>query len=831
MAIPVALQGFKAAGVYKVVYDKSAILNQDTNILRLVVGYSEKGPFNTPTYVTSVSDFKSIYGDISKKLEKRGIYFHRLAIHALATGPILCLNLKKFNNETLNAVGCSTDINPTNNLSVKKVLVEDIYNTERFWTLEADKLNTIKTVESISDDDIQYGGNLGGYIKISATNEAKTGNSFFIRKANGNQMNGYNVSVSDWYKDSDDDIPEYLEDKLESQMSDFFAEIYVFKGQFTKELILGSKELVDYFDFDSEGNPMLKSYILNANGEPVDTLEALYNCSISGALAHYTGALIPYFKNKIGAYASLDILFNQDVDIHNMMMAFDTDMLEDGTANIDLSCSNDLTLTKNTFKQGKVTILSNVNSPVNVTTFSILDDKLISSDSIENAVYDSSFSKIVDAGQPVEQINDETSEINGYWKLEVNKLIAEIIDVNDKFLGETKFANVYSVGLDETDSKYYVIFDNKPEIDSNYLLRVEDSCSKEIGTMKPTYLAGYTYNESKPEGTDMLSKLNWHNFQLSALSDYKGLRTGLLNKSDIDYRYIIDTFESYVDNGVKNILCALARDKQSAFAILNFPSVQTFIKCPYSSFTNSKGIFDVQYIVDGFNKKKAHSKGFSLPSDSDGASFCAFYTPLKFSDGYIDSIVPSAALVSNLFLNKYISRHPYDIVAGPNHGAISANGLTGPDYNYSMDELQIIEPYGVNCMVYRPGFGTFINANQTAKQTPKSALSSVNVRELVIYLQDEIEKILQSYQWEFNTPEMRSRIKTAADVICNNVKQLGGIQDFVNIMDESNNTADIIDNEMAVLSTHIEPGRGMGKMVHELTIYRTGQMSSYISGE
>ena len=48
-------------------------------------------------------------------------------------------------------------------------------------------------------------------------------------------------------------------------------------------------------------------------------------------------------------------------------------------------------------------------------------------------------------------------------------------------------------------------------------------------------------------------------------------------------------------------------------------------------------------------------------------------------------------------------------------------------------------------------------------------------------------------------------------------------------MDESNNTSEIIDNEMAVISTHIEPGRGMGKMVQELTLYRTGQMRSAIS--
>lgn len=364
-----------------------------------------------------------------------------------------------------------------------------------------------------------------------------------------------------------------------------------------------------------------------------------------------------------------------------------------------------------------------------------------------------------------------------------------------------------------------------------YLVRIENGLNQEIGTMEPVYLKGYTYEHPKPDGVGQRAKLEWQNFQLSALTEYKGLRTGLLNKSEIDFRYVIDGFETYVDAGAKKVLSFLAKQRQNAFAILNFPAVKTFVKCPYSSFTDAKGVFNVQYVVDGFNKKKAHTTAFSLPSNDEGASFAAFYTPLKLSDGTIDSVVPSAGLVSNLFMEKYNSRLPYEIVAGPNYGSMSVSGLVGPDYNYSSDELNIIEPFGVNCMVYRPSFGTFINANQTAKQTPKSALSSVNVRELVIYIMDEVEKILQSYQWEFNNQTVRNKIKDRADSICARVQANGGIQAYLNVMDDSNNTPDIIDNEMAILSTHIEPGRGMGKMVHELTLYRTGQMNSTILGE
>ena len=180
-------------------------------------------------------------------------------------------------------------------------------------------------------------------------------------------------------------------------------------------------------------------------------------------------------------------------------------------------------------------------------------------------------------------------------------------------------------------------------------------------------------------------------------------------------------------------------------------------------------------------------------------------------------------------MEKYGSRQPYYIVAGPNYGTISASGLVGPDYNFSRAELDDLEPFGVNAMVYRPGFGTFINSNQTAKQTPVSALSKVNIRELVIYLQDEIEKVLQQYQWEFNNQRTRNAILDRANQICSIIAANGGIQAYKNIMDESNNGPEIIDNEMAVITTHIEPGLGCGKMVQELHIWRTGQMAANIS--
>lgn len=902
MAIPVAFQSFKAAGIYRIIYDKSTVLNEDTNILRLVVGYSDKGPFNTPVYVTSVSEFTNLYGNGSKAQEKRGNWFHRIAKQCLQSYPILALNLKKFDTEKVSGLSVNTDVyvgtgTQKEQINLHDFYVADIYDTTRFWELDANKLYEIDTVsENGTYKKTDY--NKTDYINISSTSTVNDSHTVFIRKAAGTKVSSYNVTVSDWYKDESGEIPEYLANKLDSEISDYFAEIYVFSGKFTKKQIIASETLQNYFNVttDADGNDViaLKPYILNAYGDRVDTLDALYDDSSSGAVSHYVGSLIPYFKNKIGSYVDLSILFNQDVDTHHMMMSFNVDLLEDDEpVSIDLSCSNDAFEAYNAYQIGVGAVtnvkgtsaLGNVQSPVDVMTYAegtnerTGDACIITSESYEGEVYGPSFSNIpTDSAEAIE-ITDETYK--GYYAVGVSQVIAEALAVRDRFIpagalnaakgSGISFPSIYAIVDAETAASEYgietaavvtydgatvtsegdtvtyadadgtgtdvkeifVIFDGKPIIEQiggvSYIVRVEHSCNQEIGTLKPYYLEGYTYQNSKPAGTDMNSKLDWQNFQLSALTEYKGIRTALLNKSEIDYRYIVDTFETYVDSEVKSVLSYLTKEKDSAFLITNFPSVKTFLKCNFNSYTDDKGNFNVQYVVDGYNKKKAHTIKFCLPSEPNGASYCAFYTPLKFSDGYIDDIVPSAGIVSNLFVQKYYTRHPYDIIAGPNYGAITVSGLTGPDYNYSKEELNIIEPFGVNCMVYRPSFGTFINANQTAKQTPKSALSSVNVRELCIYIQDEIEKVLQSYQWEFNNATVRQKIKDKADLICQAAQNNGGIQDFLNVMDESNNTADIIDNEMAVISTHIEPGRGMGKMVQELTLYRTGQMRSAIS--
>ena len=869
MALPVYLQQFKAAGIYRVVYDQSTVRGVEAETLRLVVGYSEQGPFNIPTYVKSVSEFKALYGNINKNLERRGVFFHRLAIQALAAGPILCLNLKKFNNEQVQycPIGFGTDAanNPLATPAVENVAVTSIYDTSGFWELSEENVAALSETKK-------------NYINICAADTIKNSNTFFIRKAIDSNVKGYDITVSDWYSD-ESEIPEFLKKHLDAKISDFIAEVYVFGGQFTKAQIDASSTLSKYFTTTEEGNtPILKPEVTNAWGDKQDTLEMLYREDTAKPIGHYIGSLIPEFKDKNGNYMALNIVFNQDENVHNMIMSFNTDLLYNtqgsGTpnkarmkvaGNTDGNNAADDTFSLVDLNKLRVmklepgiptTITAEDAEKINAVLKDAVKDKILSADkalSVEDTIaYNSRLEGAIKANIETTFTAEQLAKYNAAIKDLGGSIPAEPA-VKAKSASEAGTQEPTKVTPNEAQAAAYnaTLTGAKAEGDTLNTEEAEAYNAALAGAIspgdnvnpteaqanaynnvvlptilpmpKPVYLKGYTYTTSAV--TTLEQKIGWHKSILETLTEYKGLRRALLNKSNIDFRYIVDTFEAYPESGTaeqdttKSMLSYLAKQKESALAILNFPSVRNFVKYSDTITYLTNNIFDINKVV----------KLYRLPNNSEGASFCAFYTPVKFTDGYIDTIVPSAGLVSNLFMQKYASRQPYYIIAGPNYGLISSNGLVGPDYNYSNDELQIIEPFGVNCMIYRPGFGTFINANQTAKQTPVSALSKVHVRELVIYLQDEIEKVLQSYQWEFNNTTTRNAILDKANQICARVAANGGIQAYLNVMDESNNTPDVIDNEMAILSTHIEPGRGCGKMIQELTIYRTGELSSTIT--
>jgi hypothetical protein len=325
-----------------------------------------------------------------------------------------------------------------------------------------------------------------------------------------------------------------------------------------------------------------------------------------------------------------------------------------------------------------------------------------------------------------------------------------------------------------------------------------------------------------PDGTN--NKQNEILFDtLSGTNLYKAL----IDKETITYRYIVDTFAGGIESGSKAILSGMAKDRQNALALLNAPSIKEFSDSTDPWFKDLQDSIDTRLIAEGGDTTKNPTITYSLPSINQGSNYAAYFAPfLLVNDRGKNIKVPPAAYVSNNFIDKYNNSLPWAIVAGTRRGIISGQGLVGVEYNFSKEDRDNLEPFGINPIIFQRGSGITIYANKTAQQNIKSSLSQIHAREVMIYIQDGFAAILKGFLFEYNTPQTRLEIKTLADNFLQSVLADNGIVNFVNIMDETNNTPEIIDSNMAIIDSYIEIVKGMEALVHRTTILKTGQIAT-----
>jgi hypothetical protein len=349
-----------------------------------------------------------------------------------------------------------------------------------------------------------------------------------------------------------------------------------------------------------------------------------------------------------------------------------------------------------------------------------------------------------------------------------------------------------------------------------------------INTFKFTYLPGFQLKAShRPNGSDdRLDEI------LNVLSETNISKT-LADRNIITFRYVVDTFDGQVQTNSKHQLALLAKNRQKCLAIINAPSMEKFKNSVDPRFTeapsatNPSPLLSAKYIADGGNLELNPSFRFTLPDEDSGAKFCGVFAPfLTIRENGKNFNIPPAAHVSNNFIRKFVTGEPYSIVAGQKRGVLSGSNLVGLEYDFSQDDRDFLEPFGINPIVRKRNIGLVIFGNQTGYQRTNSAFNNLHVRDLLITLEESVEDILANYVFDFNEDSIRLEIKTIVDNYLSGVKNVGGIYNFLSIMDSSNNTPAIIDQNIGIIDIIIEPARGIHKFINRVTVARTGGIAS-----
>jgi hypothetical protein len=802
-------------------------VNIPAETIRLIVGHSKKGPFNTPVFIEDVAQFTNIFGSIDSSLEKKGMYFHRSAIATLQRGPILALNLAAFESTDLvNGVSLPTTASISDAVVDTTSAYTDVHNTDKFWFPSSD-------IAVENNTDFAAEERVLNFINLKGENL-----SIIIRKSVSTA--GFDVKAVDWY--GFNNVPSFMSN--DDYISDYMVDVLVFAGKFDAQALDVDPVFGSFFKEDANGG---STYGLDKN-----KLTEFANMKQVSLIASYTGSLIPGFTDQEGRNLNIETIVNLETSRTGLFCILNETAVED--ANVDLIGHQwDATATILSYSDAEVAdrevTLAGAITDITATTFEY--DLTNYTSAIVNVTGNTGIT--ASAGSLV------IAGVNVVSSFPTTKYVLLASGAYTPILGAT-FAGgnttvTFAGTLDASYSTAPTVHTSAPINDLTVgmyvpgaatsrmakVVRISTTATpnKVLVTTSEAYDSGFTEAYKTFESNASIYLV--HNLDKfiaptvtikECLDELVGtkLKAALVDKDNITYRYIVDTFGSYeAANGIlnKSQLSSLAMARQNASAILNAPMIKEFKLSTDPSFVDASGNFESNYVKDGGNLSLNPTALYSMPSITDGSNYGFWYGPgLNVRENGKTLVIPPAAYVSNNYIAKYAADLPWSIVAGPRRGVVSGPGVVGVEYSFDKGDRDNLEPFGINPIVFQRGSGLVITGNKTGQQNIKSALSSAHVREVLIYIQDGLAAILKNYVFEFNTAQTRLEIKTLADSFMESVKSDTGIYEYKNIIDSTNNTNDVIDANIGILDTYVEPVKGLEIIVQRTTVLNTGEIAT-----
>ena len=189
----------------------------------------------------------------------------------------------------------------------------------------------------------------------------------------------------------------------------------------------------------------------------------------------------------------------------------------------------------------------------------------------------------------------------------------------------------------------------------------------------------------------------------------------------------------------------------------------------------------------------------------------------RFNDTF--RYVPLNGDVAGTCARTDIEQFPWFSPAGTSRGAIlNAVKLA---YNPGRKQRDILYTNRINPVIFSPGAGIILFGDKTGFGK-SSAFDRINVRRLFIFLEDAISAAAKDFLFEFNDEITRTNFVNIVEPFLRDVQSKRGIQDYVVICDETNNTAAVIDNNEFVADIFIKPARSINFIGLTFIATRTG---------
>jgi uncharacterized protein len=230
---------------------------------------------------------------------------------------------------------------------------------------------------------------------------------------------------------------------------------------------------------------------------------------------------------------------------------------------------------------------------------------------------------------------------------------------------------------------------------------------------------------------------------------------------------------------------------------------------------------DAIVIMDlvGYNKTVANVVSTAASKDS---SYVASYWPwVQITDPDSGQLVwvPASTMMPGVYANNDRTSEAWFAPAGINRGGLG--NVRQAERKLTQANRDTLYTGKVNPIATFPGRGVVVFGQKTL-QTQASALDRVNVRRLLIELKGYISQISDNLVFEQNSAATRNQFLSNVNPYLESVQQRQGLYAFKVVMDDSNNTADVIDRNQLVGAIYIQPTRTAEYIYLDFNILPTG---------
>ena len=272
-----------------------------------------------------------------------------------------------------------------------------------------------------------------------------------------------------------------------------------------------------------------------------------------------------------------------------------------------------------------------------------------------------------------------------------------------------------------------------------------------------------------------------------------------------------------------NMISLLANQDEYQYNILMTPGLYD---ADYTAqctqlINNTQGRGDNLLVLDLVKYGKLVADATSQAS-SRNTSYAASYWPWVMiidPDTGKNVWAPASTVMAGVFAYNDTVSEPWFAPAGINRGGLGQ--VIRAEQKLTQANRDTLYSAKVNPIATFPGTGTVVYGQKTL-QTRASALDRVNVRRLLIQLKSYISQVGQNLVFEQNTIATRNAFLSQVNPYLESVQQRQGLYAFKVIMDDSNNTPDVIDRNQMIGQIYIQPTKTAEFIYLDFNILPTG---------